>query len=283
MQLQKAKGGYRRHSSRITHRPVFRVLVLSGTGSCCYGRNSAGKTAKIGGWGHILGDKGSGYEIGLRALKAVVYYYDRDGVWSSLGQRILRALQLNEPNDLIAWVQTASKTEIAGVAVEVFAAWKLRDKIATDILKGAAHSLAQDAVACARRLADSPPHGSRLQVPVQFILAGSVLLKQPRFAAQVGNQLRQLLARCDRRTVETRECLGGGGIGQGRVQDSRFKVQSDRETNVERREPELVQSLKLSPTEQRNPRSMNLDKLPSGQSHFVDVIRGCQNSTGAAG
>src|SRR5204863_9973846 len=45
------------------------VLVLSGTGSCCFGRSSDGKTAKVGGWGHVLGDKGSGYEIGLRSLK----------------------------------------------------------------------------------------------------------------------------------------------------------------------------------------------------------------------
>src|SRR5215475_1443826 len=50
-----------------------RVLVLSGTGSCCFGRTANGRTAKIGGWGHLLGDKGSGYEIGLRSLKAVVY------------------------------------------------------------------------------------------------------------------------------------------------------------------------------------------------------------------
>ena len=74
------------------------MLVLSGTGSCCFGRTWNGKTAKVGGWGHILGDKGSGFEIGLRALKAVVYYYDRDGEWSKLGQRILRKLALNEPD-----------------------------------------------------------------------------------------------------------------------------------------------------------------------------------------
>ncbi|HEY0455641.1 MAG TPA: BadF/BadG/BcrA/BcrD ATPase family protein, partial [Verrucomicrobiae bacterium] len=37
-----------------------RVLILSGTGSCCFGRTPDGRTAKIGGWGHILGDKGSG-------------------------------------------------------------------------------------------------------------------------------------------------------------------------------------------------------------------------------
>src|SRR5687768_2064634 len=60
-------------------RLIPRVLVLSGTGSCCFGRTADGKTVKFGGWGHHLGDKGSGYEIGLRALKAVVYYFDCDG------------------------------------------------------------------------------------------------------------------------------------------------------------------------------------------------------------
>src|SRR5580765_444936 len=74
-----------------------RVLVLSGTGSCCFGRTPAGETAKVGGWGHILGDKGSGYEIGLRGLKAVVYYYDQDRKWPALGSALLCALQLNEP------------------------------------------------------------------------------------------------------------------------------------------------------------------------------------------
>ena len=83
---------------------IARVLVLSGTGSCCFGQTPDGTTSKLGGWGHILGDKGSGYEIGLRALKACVFYLDRDGTWSALGQRILRRLQLNEPDQLIDWV-----------------------------------------------------------------------------------------------------------------------------------------------------------------------------------
>src|SRR6185503_968491 len=128
-----------------------RVLVLSGTGSCCFSR--AGKrTAKVGGWGHILGDKGSGYEIGLRGLKAVVYYYDQTGVWPKLGRRILRALQFNEPNDLISWAQQASKAEMASLALEVLAAWDEKDNIAEDILAAAANSLARDAATCAERL-----------------------------------------------------------------------------------------------------------------------------------
>ena len=132
---------------------IARVLVLSGTGSCCFGQAPDGTTAKLGGWGHILGDKGSGYEIGLRALKACVFYLDRDGTWSALGQRILRRLQLNSPDQLIDWVAGAAKPEIADLAREVFAAHARRDKISTDILDGAASTLAKDACACARKLA----------------------------------------------------------------------------------------------------------------------------------
>lgn len=182
-----------------------RVLVHSGTGSCCYARADDGRTATFGGWGHILGDKGSGYEIGLRALKAVVFYYDRDGIWSALGGRLLRRLQLDEPSDLIGWVQTAGRMDIAALAPEVFAAWPgpnsdggnaraarqrgptgtKRDPIARDILEGAAHSLAKDAVGCAKKLV-------RPGAPVDFVLAGGVLLHQPAFARKVARGIRAL-------------------------------------------------------------------------------------------
>src|SRR5689334_13847889 len=177
------------------------VLVLSGTGSCCFGRGKKGRTAKIGGWGHILGDKGSGFEIALRALKAVVYYYDRDGDWPALGARILRALQLNAPDDLIGWVQSAAKPEVAALATEVFRAAGQRDKIASDILKGAAHSLAEDGAACAKRLV-------KPSVPVRFVLAGSNLTKQAAFRQQLSSELRRLWRKA---TVTTLEKEGAWG------------------------------------------------------------------------
>ncbi len=43
------------------------VLVLSGTGSCCFGMATDGRTAKMGGWGQVLGDKGSGFDWPARA------------------------------------------------------------------------------------------------------------------------------------------------------------------------------------------------------------------------
>ena len=103
------------------------ILIVSGTGSGCYGKAPDGKGVKVGGWGHVLGDKGSGYDIGLRALQAVIAAYDHEGIWPALGRRLLGSLQLNEPNDLIDWAQAAEKAEIASLAAEVLTAWGHKD------------------------------------------------------------------------------------------------------------------------------------------------------------
>jgi N-acetylmuramic acid 6-phosphate etherase len=256
-------GEQQRYRSSILHPPssLPRVLVLSGTGSCCFGRTTDGKTVKLGGWGHILGDKGSGYEIGLRALKAVVYYYDCDGKWPALGRRLLRALQLNEPNDLVGWVQNASKTEIAALAVEVFNAWERRDAIAADILEGAASGLAKDAVSCAKRLV---PMGGA----VQFVLAGSILLKQPRFTEKVARQIQRRWPRALITPLRRESAWGAVELArQFKVQSSKFKARSSAPDSFGPTEDAFpVNSLSQSPTEQRHPLSMNLDKLSIGQA-----------------
>jgi N-acetylmuramic acid 6-phosphate etherase len=230
-----------------------RVLIVSGTGSCCYGKTAAGAAVKIGGWGHVLGDKGSGYEIGMRALKAVVYYYDRDGEWPKLGACLLRALQLNEPDALIPWAQAAGKTEIACLAQEVFAAWERKDRIATDILEGAVSSLAQNAVICAGRMAGADS-------PVQFILAGSVLLKQPRFAGALRRKLQQL--RPGAKVIPLPREGVWGAVELARALPQRRSSRASSRSDAAPRPLPLVRSKQVSPTEQRNPLSMNLDTMP---------------------
>ena len=232
---------------------VTQVLIVSGTGSGCYGKSLKGRGVKVGGWGHMLGDKGSGYDIGLRALQAVVDGYDQESAWPDLGRRLLRALQLNEPNDLIDWAQAADKTAIAGLAAEVFDAWGNKDRIAAEILAGAARSLARDAAACARRLA-------RPGTPVQFVLTGSILLKQPRFAAQVGRELRKLWPKAAVTPLKRESVWGAVELARRTLKS---KVQSLKsKVRITKGEEAAVRSARRSPTEERNPRSRNLDKLP---------------------
>ena len=131
---------------------MARVIVISGTGASCYGRKADGGEVLTGGWGYLLGDRGSGYSIALRACQEVFLSLDESGRWPVLGGRILRLLQLNVPADLIGWLGNAGKAAVSAVAVGVFAAAARGDKLAKSILKEAAASIACTATACARRV-----------------------------------------------------------------------------------------------------------------------------------
>ncbi len=155
------------------------VLQLSGTGSCCLGRHRAGTTVKIGGRGHIIGDRGSACDIAVHALRSTVTISDIDADWPRLGADMVAFLQMNDPESLIEWSMTASKAEIASLAQVVFeAASSRQDEIAVAILRRASERLSKDAVHCAARVAKP---GEK----VQFLLNGSTLLKNGWFADEV--------------------------------------------------------------------------------------------------
>ncbi len=243
-------------------KPMARVLILSGTGSSCFARKPDGSTVRFGGWGHILGDKGSGYEIGLRGLKASVHFLDREGRWPLVGRHILQALQINEPEDLIDWAKTAAKSETASLAIPVFDAAAEGDKVARDILTAAAASLAQDGVHCALRIV-------KRGAPIEFIFAGSVLLKQPGFARQVRARLLKLWPGASVTTLKRDSVCGalelamehfGGGRDMAKAENIHQVRLPESETTL------LPTSKSLSPTEQRNPRSIKLDRLPLGKA-----------------
>lgn len=52
------------------------AVLVAGTGSICFGRNSAGETARCGGYGYLVDDGGSGYAIGRDILSAVLRAHD---------------------------------------------------------------------------------------------------------------------------------------------------------------------------------------------------------------
>lgn len=242
------------------------VLALSGTGSVFYGQNARGQKVRVGGWGHIVGDKGSAYEIGLRALKATLHYRDRDGVVPPLGRRLLAHLLLNSPSEFPEWALHATKSEIAALAKVVSSAAKDGDRTARDILEGAAHSIARDALACAARLA-------RKSERVKFVLNGSVLLKQPAFQRRVRKLI--LGARPGSVVIPLRHEAALGAVElAGRLLAKATSPRS--EAPVSRAgtlEPvpgaahwTSALGMSSSTTEQRNPRSAHLDRMSVEQA-----------------
>lgn len=91
------------------------IVVIAGTGSICVGKNAAGKTARSGGYGHLIDDGGSGYALGRDVLSTAVRAVDGRG--NSWG--ILNAVyaQINgfTTSDIVSFVHDP-KTDKAAIA-----------------------------------------------------------------------------------------------------------------------------------------------------------------------
>ena len=86
------------------------IALISGTGSIVFGRSPQGEMARAGGWGHIMSDEGSGYAIGVEALRAVMAPFDGRGPATALTDAVLAHWSLKTPPDLVGRVVSRSPT-----------------------------------------------------------------------------------------------------------------------------------------------------------------------------
>ncbi len=177
------------------------VLVLAGTGSLAYGVNAAGEAALVGGWGYLLDDAGSGYWLGMRGLRAVVHADDGQGPPTALTERLLGALRLERPRDLVLWLyraETPRTREIAALAPLVLQAAAEGDHVAGKLIAEACDTLTALAHTVIRRLALRKPPiafaGGLLRAPnpLSACLCANLGLDerpQPRYTPAVGAAL----------------------------------------------------------------------------------------------
>lgn len=151
----------------------YGIIIISGTGSIAYGRNRQGLEFRAGGWGHILGDEGSGYAIGLNGLRAVCRAADGRGTLTLLTELLLHHLNLKRPVELMDWVKerSADKAKISSLAPLVLQAYEKGDKVAGKILKDAARELVISVRAVHRALFKSA------EKDIEVVVGGSNLRK----------------------------------------------------------------------------------------------------------
>jgi N-acetylglucosamine kinase-like BadF-type ATPase len=113
------------------------IMIICGTGSNCFGINEGGKEAKANGWDYILGDEGSGYAIGSKALKALMKAYDGRGGKTLLSKTILEDLCIGSITDLVNWAYSKPvlKDEISAIAKTVCRTAEMGDSISIKILE----------------------------------------------------------------------------------------------------------------------------------------------------
>jgi N-acetylglucosamine kinase-like BadF-type ATPase len=133
------------------------LALICGTGSIVYGRTLTGKLLRAGGWGYLFGDEGSGYAIGIAALRAVMQAYDDRGPETSLSGLILGRYGLHTPPELIQAIYSTEspRTAVAGLSDLVEQAVGRGDSVAIDILDEAAQELARTIAAVYSKLGAS--------------------------------------------------------------------------------------------------------------------------------
>ncbi len=131
------------------------VVLISGTGSIAYGVNRHGVAARAGGWGTSLGDEGSGYWIGRRALNAVARDADGRGPRTHLTPLVLAHFSLSRPEQLVSEIydHAQGKRAIASLGATVERARAEGDVVATEIMRKAADELTLAAASVIARLA----------------------------------------------------------------------------------------------------------------------------------
>ncbi len=117
----------------------FGVVLIVGTGAAAYGVDRKGREARAGGWGPLLGDEGSAYWMGLRALRAVMRAYDGRAGATLLTGPILERLGVDQAEALVHRVyRELSREEIAALAPLVQQAADVGDGEAQGIIDDAA-------------------------------------------------------------------------------------------------------------------------------------------------
>lgn len=119
------------------------ILLTVGTGSAAISFNEKGEEIRSGGWGASLDDEGSGYWIGLQAIRSIMQSYDGRLPKTRLYSSVLSWLSLNEPVELISWINSAKRDKIASTAPIVISLAEQNDPIAQKIIENAAIELAK--------------------------------------------------------------------------------------------------------------------------------------------
>jgi glucosamine kinase len=172
------------------------VAVISGTGSNVFGVNADGRSWRAGGWGHLLGDEGSGYWLGVESIKAALADRDASGPPTALSDAAPRFFGVPSMEALAAHVYSKplTKGEIAAFAVETAKVAGGGDEVANQLYRRGGAWLGRQVAAVVREAGLSGPF------PVGLI--GSVHKAGTIFVEPLASAIHEVAPEADVRSVE---------------------------------------------------------------------------------
>ncbi|HEY42672.1 MAG TPA: ATPase [Anaerolineae bacterium] len=168
------------------------VVIIAGTGSIAVGYHPSGRVARAGGWGHLLGDEGSGYYIALRGLNTATRAQDGRGPMTSLVNRMAEAVDVPTLEDLAnrIYLEGWAAPEVATLAPVVLKAAEEGDEQAMQIVEDAGMELALAARVVIEAL-------EMVNEAFEVVLSGGVFKGSPRMVEIIQKELRAVNPRAE--------------------------------------------------------------------------------------
>jgi len=184
------------------------IVLLAGTGSVAFARDRDGILHRVGGWGYLIGDEGSGFAVARDGMNAALQDFDGRGPKTQLRTLLGKKFHLDRIDEIISRVyrQVPDRGEIASLAPLIFQAAKDGDAVAQSIIERAGMELGR-LIAAALAHFREPEHPVRVafmgnlfqekQMMIPAMLtrnANAIRIIEPRFSPAIGAALLALQA-----------------------------------------------------------------------------------------
>lgn len=220
------------------------IVLIAGTGSICYGLAAGREPVRVGGRGGALGDEGSGFWIGLRALRTGCAMADGRIKKTALLGAILSKLGLGSPSELEDWAAGPGagadagpgsgpgagrdagefRREVAGLFPVVADQAASGEPSAAQTIRLAIGHLAEHALAAERELrrpADAPPgpetsqsDTARSDAPITLVCAGGLFRHDPEFYNSFASRIEERGCALDPVRLIEPASLGAMALGE---------------------------------------------------------------------
>lgn len=163
------------------------ALMIAGTGSIVVGVDSQGEVVRAGGWGGLISDEGSGFQLGRQAIAAVMQEYDQVIEPTLLTKQLLEHFHLTSPEqfmDLLYVENTLPIDKIASCAPIILNAWVNGDEAARNIVEAEVDKLVRLIVGISRQMG---------REKFRLSVAGSLLTKSTEYLNRLKGRLGDVL------------------------------------------------------------------------------------------
>lgn len=145
------------------------IVQIAGTGSVTYGVNENAETGRVGGWGYLFGDEGSGYDIGRQGIAAALKAKDGRGGKTIMTEMFFNHFSIDDELELIQKIYNSNvpKNEISPLSKIVLGAYKKNDRQAVEIVQKAVGEMHFSIVTLYKRIFEP-------QKNVEVILCGGI-------------------------------------------------------------------------------------------------------------